>query len=343
MKVDFLLYGEYWPGSHIYEIAEILKANRISYHIFDFYSEFYLSPRNRYLNKLIRTFFFRYKENKLNKRLRETFNEITPRCLFISKGVNIRTDTIKYIKDKGCIVINWSPDDFFNPFNTSHNLIKSFKLFDLIVTPRDFRIPFYKSQGAKECFYLDWYYIERLHKRNKILPISKKEICFIGTYSVKRAKILDSIAKLFKVTIYGYGWQRHSFLNRSNITITNQVLKPNEYTDVVQEYYVNLNLLTEENFDQTNQRFYEIPAAGGLMLSEFSERQCQILKEGVECFYFNESSLIETLEYIFSLSIDSLEQVRERGHISIMNSCSSMSDRVMSMINFLNEKKLYHN
>ena len=343
MKVDFLLYGEYWPGSHIYEIAEILKDNRISYHIFDFYSEFYLRPSNRYLNKLIRIFFFRYKEKKLNNALCKAFSEIVPRFLFISKGVNIQADTIKFIKNKGCIIINWSPDDFFNPFNTSKNLIQSFKFLDLIITARDFRIPFYMSQGANECFYLDWYYIERLHKRKNILPISKKAICFIGTYSTKREKILDSIAKLFKVTIYGYGWKQKRFVNGNNINITNVVLRPNEYSDIVQEYYVNLNLLTEENFDQTNQRFYEIPAAVGLMLSEFSERQSQILKDGFECFYFNENSLIETLEYIFSLSIDRLQEIRERGHVGILNSGSSMSDRVMSMINLLNEKRLYHN
>ena len=53
-----------------------------------------------------------------------------------------------------------------------------------------------------------------------------------------------------------------------------------------QEYRVQLNLFRQYNEGSHNMRTFEIPAVGGIQLTEYSTEQADFFKEGEEIFSF---------------------------------------------------------
>ncbi len=130
MKI--LLYGEFWSGTHIDCISQVLKEKNIEFKIFDFYK--YIFPRryNIFVDKVLNKLSYENNEKIINFKLLAEINEFKPSHLFISKGVNIFPETLKKFKDKSIIIANWNPDDFFNKLNSSKYLLDSLNLYDYV-------------------------------------------------------------------------------------------------------------------------------------------------------------------------------------------------------------------
>ena len=78
---------------------------------------------------------------------------------------------------------------------------------------------------------------------------------------------------------------------------------------------INLNFLTEENYDTSNLRFFEVSACKGLLLSEYSKRFENILSSKNETFYFKNVDEINCI-------IDEIQRLNGDKINSISNSAS---------------------
>ncbi len=330
MKI--LLYGEYWEGTHVDCISKVLKEKNISYEIFDFYEILIFNTKVNILNKILRRVFFPFNEWKINYLLRKKIKEYKPNRFIISKGVNIYPSTLNKI-DESCKIINWNPDDFFNSLNSSKNILNSIKLYDYIFSARKHLFDEYKKSGLRNVYYLDWYYIPWLHKKpEQNIPIQKK-IVFIGTHSKRREEIINSIFSKYKIEVWGSGWSRSKLNYKKNIKIYNKVLDQNEFPMIVNESYINLNILTLENRDFTNLKIFELSACGGLVLTEENKTsQCLLNNEGV---YYNMKNLNEKIEYIFNLSLEDYNEKKERLYNYVVNNNNDINSKVEELLKII--------
>ncbi len=330
-----LLYGENWEGTHVNCIAEVLKELNINYKIFDFYKILNTQIRFDILNKVVRKLFYSQNEAKINSLLLNEINIFKPDILFISKGINIYPETLKVFRDKSIIIANWNPDDFFNKFNSSKNLLNSLELYDFVFSARKHLFDEYKIKGIKNPIYIEWYYIPWLHNKRHITLNLQEKITFIGTFSKRREEVINSIQVDRPIEIWGSGWQFSSLRYKKNILLKNKVLNQNEFPEIISSSLINLNILTLENRDCTNLKLFEITASNGLLLTEQNDVTQRIL--GSNSVYYNYNNVLEfndVIEDIFNpYKFEYYNEIRNNGYFNVVNTNNTINDRVFDIIN----------
>jgi spore maturation protein CgeB len=332
MKI--LLYGEYWPGTHVDCISCVLKEKKINFKIFDFYK--YINPKyiNLYLDKVINKLSYIYNENLINKKLLLEIEHYKPDILLISKGINIYPDTLIKFKQKGIIIANWNPDDFFNILNSSKNLLDSLNLYDFVFSARKHLFDEYQNKGIKNPHYIEWYYIPWLHKKYTNIQKVENKVTFIGTFSKRRESILASINSEIPIDIWGGGWTFSTIRKNNNINVKNKILSQSEFPKIISESLINLNILTSENRDQTNLKIFEITASNGLLLTEETEISKSIL--GSSAFFYdpnNLPTLNDNINNIISYK-ENITNLCEKGYKNITSNQHSIHDRVEQILNY---------
>lgn len=330
MKI--LLYGENWEGTHVDCISKALDKKNIENKIFDFYSVLTYKTKYLLLNKILRRLNYKRNEVKINKLFLIEFNRFKPDLVVISKGINIHPKTLKLILNN-CKVINWNPDDFFNTKNNSRNLLNSVPLYDLVLSARKHLFQEYEKLGFKKLKYIEWYYIPWLHKPSQKEVDKNKKICFIGTYSKRREYIIDSISSNYLIEIWGSGWKKSNLNLKKNIKIHNQILNQKDFPEIIKQSYINLNILTLENRDQTNLKIFEITASNGLILTEDNSTSRVLLKNNG--FYYKEDNLNEIIQIIYNLSETEYQDQISLSHQAIIEGNNSIYDRVNEILNYL--------
>ena len=123
-------------------------------------SSFFNLSKNRFVKKGLNFFFSNILEFILNITLILKYIIYKPEVFFVIKGLNIYPRVLKYITNRA-VCVNWNLDDFNNLKNSNKNLIKTIKLYDLIISPKIELFKKYKDQGAKKLFFLENFYFEK--------------------------------------------------------------------------------------------------------------------------------------------------------------------------------------
>ena len=90
----------------------------------------------------------------------------------------------------------------------------------------------------------------------------------------------------------------------------------------------NLNMLTIENDDKSNLRFFEVPSSGGLLLTERNEISIQYLEDVAECFMYSSIGEIKNI----LVSDVNLNEIARLGQKRILKDCHKFSDRVSALL-----------
>ena len=98
-----------------------------------------------------------------------------------------------------------------------------------------------------------------------------------------------------KVNVWGGNWEKMVNLH-ANLIIKNEFLFGEDYSKAICATKINLNFLRKINRDEVTSRSVEIPACGGFMLSERTERHMEFFEEGKEVEFFG--SNVELLKKI---------------------------------------------
>lgn len=335
--MKYLLYGEFWEGTHIESISKIFRQKNIEYDIFNFFPLIHVDYGNRIANAVYRKFFLENNERKLNIELIKRIDEYKPDVFFISKGLNIFPETLHYIKQQSIIIVNWNPDDFFNKFNSNSNLLNSLGIYDLVFSARKHLFHEYKIKGIRNPIYLEWYYLPWLHFK----PIGQiediKKITFIGTYSKRREEIINSIETYIPIEIWGNQWQFSKLRYKKGVNVHSKSLSQSKFPEIISSSLLNLNILTQENRDNSNLKIFEIPASYGNLLSESTDLIKEIFDD--KCFYFNPGTN-DDLSYqiskiISEYSLDDLKRIKHTTYEYIVNSKNDIGSRVETFINHI--------
>ena len=333
----YLLYGEFWEGTHIDSISKVLREKKIDYEIFDFFPLIHKQFGSRIANATYRKLFYQKNEKKINNELIKRIEEYKPDVFFISKGLNIFPDTLQYIKKKSIIIANWNPDDFFNKYNSNLNLLNSLNIYDIVFSARKHLFHEYKTKGIKNPIYLEWYFLPWLHFKPNEFKDDIKKITFIGTYSKRREEIINGIQTEIPIEIWGDQWQFSKLKYKKRIILHGKSLPQSIFPEIISSSLLNLNILTQENRDNTNLKIFEIPASYGILLSETTDMIKEIFDQ--KCFYFN-PNINDDLSYqisniLSSYSLDDLKRIKQTTYDYIINSKNDIGSRVDTFISHI--------
>ena len=307
-KKKILVYGNFYQGNLAHELVERLNEFK-NYNLMGFDRLSHLEPYNNRLIKLIfRYLLIPFSRSILNINLILKIHLFKPDIFIAIKGLDIYPISLKFFP-KTIKKINWNLDDFENTKNSNNNLIKSIKQYDLIISPKKELFENYKNIGAKKLLFIENYYISSYHKDLKLKQLYN--ISFVGSWSKKREKFIQSVSEIYKVHVFGNSWSK---VKCNKNLVCNENVEQHQYVEIVNQSKISLNFFTDENNDTSNLRLFEVPACKGLILSEFSNRASEILTPNKDAFFFkNENELIEKISFILNMKEIELNKIRING------------------------------
>lgn len=327
MHKKILIYGEGWTGTLPRLLFDDLARRGHVVDIFDF-TDFLPGIKSRsVMERVQRRLFSDFFAAKIRTLFLKNVESFAPDLILISKGLHLDAKTLAIIRSKGVPLVNWNPDDFFNPKNSSPGLIAALPMYDVIVSSRGHLFQKYRDHGAKSLLYLDWYFVPELHfdhGKPKMIPAS-----FVGSWSPTREEFISRLNTPF--SIWGGGWGKSSRAFKKQHDVRQAILSQMEMSAVFSGSRYNLNLLTHENSDFSNLRFFEVPASGGLLLTERNASATRYLKDREECLMFSSSDEVNRL-LGDKLDLDSIARAGNRRITSGGNSFPSRVDELLSFL-----------
>ncbi len=226
--------------------------------------------------------------------------------IFIFKGMQFNNKTLKNLqllqkKAKWINIYTDNPFNFKSRSTSNSNIIDSIKFYDYFcVSFKNSLDKKLKKFKVKKIIFLPFGYDSYKHKINKVIKKKNinKKINFVGSFDLYRKKFLNSLN--IEIDVFGAGWnKKHNLNGKLNIHESN--ISGIKLKKVISSYSISINILRQQDKNSHNMKSFEIPALGGLMLTNFSREQMFFFKNNKECFmYKNKDDFIDKIKYIFS-------------------------------------------
>ena len=227
------------------------------------------------------------------RKLLEVVYRNSPDILIVLKGLLIDVDTINLVRQQGTWVVNINHDDFFsqNPNNRSRTQRQALPGYDYIFTTREINAVEIRPFNPSVEFFPFAYY-PKIHRPISVTgseeDLWNNDVVFVGTYAAARARMLQILCERVpaRYAIYGGSWNK--LRGKSGLL---KYLRPEVFCDDMAKAIggakIALGFLRKENRDDHTQRTFEIPACGGVLLAERTERHQKLFQEGIEAEFFD--------------------------------------------------------
>lgn len=282
----------------------------------DFFNEQYVydksldffSLKNSYVRKILNRIFWSILAYKVQSEFISKVEEFKPEKVLILKGYYIKPKTLMNVKRRGIHLSCFNPD---NPFNTWHRGIsnfwikKSISIYDIYFIWGKFLIEKLYEAGAKKVFYLPFAFDPDFLSPRERSSNLKAEVAFVGSWDEERENWINGILD-FDLKIWGNSWEKAS--KRVKEKWQKKEAIGEDFAAVCSSSLIMLNFIRKQNGNSHNMRTFEIPACGGLMLSNRTIEQAEFFREGIEADYF---SSLEELRRKIGFYIKNQEKVKE--------------------------------
>jgi spore maturation protein CgeB len=348
MKI--LIVGD--GGSDIHEVAVMKSFKNMGHEVKSFYWHPYFKAENRLVN-LWRRFQNKYiigpAINKINHDLISITLKFSPKLIFVYRGTHIYYQAISLIKNQlpYCQIFGYNNDD---PFGDGHppwlwrHFLKCVPYYDLVFAYRIHNLADFKKIGAKRTELLrSWYlpYINHYVSLNKEEKIKYEcDIVFVGHYENDgRLEHLEEIVKNgYKLRLFGPGYEWDQRLKKSSVLAhlaPVHLIWGNEYNKAICGAKIALCFLSKLNRDSYTRRCFEIPAAGTLLLSEYSDDLANIYESGAEVAFFkSKEEMIQKIKlYIEDVNLRNIVSVN--GTKRARNDGYDIDSRMTRVLEFL--------
>lgn len=322
----------WWPYFYGYQYGLEKKQNILKKIYYKFQNKFLIGPVLA----------------KINKDLYDQVCNFKPDLIFVYRGTHIWSKTIEKIKKLDIIVFGYNNDDPFGkeyPWYVWRNFIGSIKFYDHLFVYRQKNQDDLLKIGYKKFSQLRSYYIKE-HNYN-ILNISDErfnsDVSFVGHFEDDgRDQMLKSLFDNgIKLKVFGdESWKNSKYYTwfTKNCGSIYQLNK-NDYNLALNCSKICLVFLSKRNNDTYTRRCFEIPAAGSLMLSEYTNDLDGMFKKGQEAdYFFSSQDLLEKVKFYLSH-----EGVRKKvaiaGHERLLKDGHEIHNRAQEIINIYKKIK----
>ncbi|MDD3883607.1 MAG: glycosyltransferase [Gallionella sp.] len=284
-----------------------------------------------------------------NRDLVEAVLKERPDMVFVYRGILIYPETLRRIKRAlpHTILVGYNNDDPFSPRYPKwkwRHFIASIPEYDLTLVYRLHNVEDFRAAGAKRVELLRSWYIPETNRPVTLTNEERKkyecDVVFIGHYEEDgREKYLEEVVRRgWNLKIFGHneGWQKvllGSDLLRRYYPI--KTLWGDDYNRALCGAKVALCFFSKLNRDTYTRRCFEIPAAGTMLLSEYSDDLASLFVEGQEADYFRTpEELIKKLE-IYLGDEQALKRVVDGGHQKVIAAGHDVKSRMVQVLDWV--------
>jgi spore maturation protein CgeB len=261
-----------------------------------------------------------------------------PHVLWVDKGRSIRARTLRASRQArpGIRLVNYSPDDMFNPANQSRQYRRAIPEYDLHVTTKSYNVVELREAGARDVLFVDNAYDPAVHRPLALTEEERRrygaEVAFVGQYERERAEAMVALAGAgIPVTAWSWDWdaRRH---HHPNLDVRARFLDGLDYARAVNGARINLGFLRKVNRDLQTTRSIEIPACAAFLLAERTDEHRRLFREGEEAEFFGSTAeLIDKCRHYLAHE-DARRRIAEAGRQRCLTSGYSNRERMAAVL-----------
>jgi hypothetical protein len=235
-----------------------------------------------------------------------------PDMVFACKALHFDGDVMEDIRRaSGALLVHWHPDDYRNRSNSSADFASALPVYDVHLTPKTFNIAELVEDGARRVEFVPYSYDPEVHRP---LPPRTSPPCqavFVGSFEPERAGVLEYAARSgIDLEVWGSFWHRLPPSSPLRPHCRYREERADEMATAFASAAVSLGFLRKANRDLHTARTFEIPASGGVMLTERTDEQRSFFEEGKEALYFDSAEEMVSTIRAYSSSPGDLARIR---------------------------------
>lgn len=232
----------------------------------------------------------------LNRRLLEKVQRFQPDILFcVLMGYEVWLETLDIIRSTGTTLINWGTDDSWKYEQFSRYVAP---MFDLYATTYESAVKKSIGDGLDNFFLTQW--AADSSRMRPPLPANqcRYDVSFVGSAYGNRKQWVETLERRgIRVAAFGHGWP-------------NGPVNASEIASIMRESFVSLNFADSGilmdggrlvRSRQIKARVFEVPGAGGMLLTEKADHLDDYYVLGEEIVVFEDSNdLLQKLEFLLA-------------------------------------------
>lgn len=239
---------------------------------------------------------------KANKRIAEFALKWRPDIVISFTGAEVLPGTLAFIKSTLDVKTVWYWADPLP--NMSDYFRESMCITDVAATYSNASIPVLRRMGLESVIFLPFAADKDAHYMPACQNKSYRyDLSFVGSWREEREHALSVIVKRFpdlNIKISGPYWNRCKDVAVKK-SASAAPLYGKDFSSLVQDSFINLNVMDTTNYPAVNMRFFEIFAAGGNQLCGGGPEMRDVFRDREHVLYFdNDDRLIEQLSFALS-------------------------------------------
>jgi hypothetical protein len=264
----------------------------------------------------------------------EAARTMRPELVFACKANYFDGDLLEDIrKASGALLLHWHPDDYRNPLNSSSEFRNAIPVYDVQVTPKTSNVAEFAADGARRVEFVPYSYDPEVHRPVPPGNGSTRDAVFVGTFERDRAGVLERAAREgIDLEVWGGVWDRLPKASPLRAHCRYREVLGDEMAATLASARLCLGFLRKANRDLHTARTFEIPACGGVMLTERTDEQRSFFEEGKEALYFDDAGeMIATIrDYV--KRPDDLARIRAAALLRCRTSRYSYAERLSDLL-----------
>ncbi len=257
-------------------------------------------------SRLCRIMAYRYKSGPLVKSINSFISKYSFKknygLIWVEKGVLLKPNTIKLLKDKTTLLVHYTPDPAFS-FHKSKKFYNSLKYYDKVITTKSFELEnYYRYKNKNSVMLVTQAYSHEMHRSFNEFRKRKNAVVFIGHFEKSRGEVLQHLLdNNIVISLSGRGWNEFVRQNKKikHFTFLGEKTYGTAYTQTLNEYKYSIGFLSEWIPELHTTRTFEIPACGCLLLTPENEEIRGFYDDSDVVFYDSKNQLLDKLIYFF--------------------------------------------
>lgn len=257
--------------------------------------------------------------------------------LFVFKGIHVSAAVVSEFRG---LTVHYHPDDTANLANVSDIYSAAEPHYDTHVTTKLHNVGELRARTKSDVIFVRCAYDPRWHFADKSASTLDR-VGLVGTKRPDRIKFVGSVAAAAsnadqRMLIAGSGWSSEHHLGRIA-----EIVGPKfgaEFSLAVHSAPIQLGVLNSANRDSHTCRSFEVPAAGGLFVGEWSAEHDSIFSEqGSALLYRTEEEAIDMIRFAL-LNEEFSSRTRAKGLELITNGKNTYVDRAREILSKISQR-----
>jgi spore maturation protein CgeB len=202
--------------------------------------------------------------------------------LTVQMNYELWIETLEFIKARGDVAtVSWTTDDSWKYREVSRFIAHA---YDAMTTTYDYRVESYRKDGIDQVLLTQWAVSSDWLASPLRADECRYDVTFVGAAHGDRLAMVDQLRQAgIDIKCFGFGWDGGTIASE-------------DIPRIMRESIVSLNFNNSQGENQIKARMFEVPGAGGFLLTDSARGLERYFDPGKEIVVFN--SLDEAIDLI---------------------------------------------